>query len=142
MNSSPTIFNLSLSPANSKALAERPYCFVSKHLLPKLNIKIDSLFLVGPFIDYFRWRSDYYEEFDSFQAKPYLWNIIKKLANHIEVFQSTNDVIPVAEGQLIANSLDAQIHIVKNAGHFNTYTYKRFVKFPLLLKNIKKHLNI
>ena len=115
-------------------------CTFAYHLLPKLNIKIDSLFLVGPFIDYFRWRPDYYEEFDSFQAKPYLWNIIKKLANHIEVFQSTNDVIPVAEGQLIANSLDAQIHIVKNAGHFNVASDKKFVKFPLLLKQIKKSI--
>ena len=72
-------------------------CTFIYHLLPKFNIKINSLFLVGPFIDYFRWQTDRYKKFDSFQARPYQWNIIKKLANHIEVFQSSNDVIPVSE---------------------------------------------
>jgi len=47
-------------------------------------------------------------------------------------------VIPVSEGQFIADCLHSKITIVKNAGHFNVATYKRYIKFPLLLKHIKK----
>lgn len=109
----------------------------SYHLLPRFKTKISALFLVGPFIDFFRWKPDYYEEFDSFQAKPYCWNEIKKLSSYIEVFQSTDDVLPVAEGELIANNLHAKLTIVKNAGHFNVATYKKFIKFPLLFEHVK-----
>ena len=115
-------------------------CNFILQLLPQLNIKIDSLFFVGPFIDYDQWRPDYYREYDSFQAKPYLWKKVKKLIKHIEVFQSTNDVIPISEGQFIADKLKAKINIVKNSGHFNVATYKKFREFPLLLKQIKKKL--
>ena len=112
-------------------------CTYAYLLLPEFNIKIDSLFLVGPFVDYFRWKPDYYKQFDSFQAKPYLWNQIKKLVNHIEVFQSTNDIIPVFEGQLIADNLKAKLNIVKDAGHFNVAYDKKFMKFPLLFETKK-----
>ena len=70
----------------------------------------------------------------------YLWNQIKKLVNHIEVFQSTNDIIPVFEGQLIADNLKAKLNIVKDAGHFNVAYDKKFMKFPLLFETIKKLL--
>ncbi|EKE15104.1 MAG: hypothetical protein ACD_12C00146G0004 [uncultured bacterium] len=112
-------------------------CTFTLQLLPTIGIKIKGLFLVGPPIDYDQWRPDVYIEYDSFQARPYLWKRIRQLANHIEVFQSTDDVIPISEGQFIADNLHAKINIIKNAGHFNTYTYKKFVKFPLLLKKIR-----
>lgn len=115
-------------------------CSFSLQLLPILNIKIDSMFLVGAFVDYDQWRPEVYTEYDSFQAKPYLWKKIRKMSDHIEVFQSTNDVIPVCEGKYIAYWLRAKFITVKNAGHFNIATYKRFVKFPLLLEQIKKRL--
>lgn len=115
-------------------------CTFALQLLPAFETKIDSLFLVGAPIDYDQWRPDVYTEYDSFQARPYLWKRIRQLVNHIEVFQSTNDVIPISEGQFIAYWLHAKMNIIKNAGHFNTSTYKKFVKFPLLLKIIKKYL--
>jgi predicted alpha/beta hydrolase family esterase len=115
-------------------------CTFTLHLLPEFGIKIDSLFLVGAPVDYDQWRPDVYSEYDPFQAKPYLWKRIRQLVKHIEVFQSTNDDIPVSEGLFIADKLKATINIVKNAGHFNTYTYKKFVKFPLLLKKIKDQI--
>lgn len=113
-------------------------CSFAFQLLPVLNIKINSLFLVGPFVDYDQWRPETYSEYDSFQAKPYLWKKIRKLSKYIEVFQSTNDAIPVCEGEFVAYWLHAKLTIVKNAGHFNIATYKRFMKFPLLLEHIKK----
>lgn len=115
-------------------------CTFTLQLLPAFGIKIDNLFLVGALIDYDLWRQDVYTEYDSFQAKPYLWKRIRQLTNYIEVFQSTNDVIPISEGQFISDKLHAKINIIKNAGHFNTATYKKFVKFPLLLKNIRNVL--
>ena len=113
----------------------------SLQLLPTLGIKIDGLFLVGPVIDYDRWRQDIYSEYDSFQSKPYLWKRIRQLVNYVEIFQSTNDNIPVSEGQFIADNLHAKINIVQNAGHFNTDTYKKFKEFPLLLEKIKLRIN-
>ncbi|MCX6800516.1 MAG: virulence RhuM family protein, partial [Candidatus Falkowbacteria bacterium] len=109
-------------------------CSFVFQLLPILGIKIDSLFLVGAFVDYDQWRPEFYKEYDSFQAKPYLWKNIRRLVKHIEVFQSTNDVIPVCEGQFIAHWLKAKINIFKNAGHFNIASYKRYKEFPELLE--------
>ncbi len=115
-------------------------CSFIFQLLPILEIKIDSLFLVGAFVDYDQWRPDVYDEYDSFQAKPYLWKRLRQLAGQIEVFQSTNDVIPISEGQFIADWLKAKIHIIKNAGHFNIATYKKFKTFPFLLQRTKLRL--
>lgn len=112
-------------------------CSFAFQLLPILGIKINSLFLVGPFVDYDQWRPDVYKEYDSFQARPYLWKRLRQLIGHTEVFQSTNDVIPVSEGQFIADNLKAKITIVENAGHFNVATYKEYIRFPLLLEHIK-----
>lgn len=115
-------------------------CSFTYQLLPILNIKIDSLFLVGGFVDYDQWRPEVYSEYDSFQARPYLWKRIRQLVKYIEFFQSTNDVIPISEGQFQADWLKAKMIIVKNAGHFNVASNKEYVKFPLLLKKIKSVL--
>lgn len=115
-------------------------CTFTYHLLPALGIKIDRIFLVGAFVDYDQWRPNVYTEYDSFQARPYLWKRVRELFNYAEVYQSTNDVIPISEGQFVADSLKANTIIVKNAGHFNVATYKHYVKFPLLLEHIKRIL--
>ena len=127
---------------NSKTIfiAHSRGCNFVIQLLPRLNLKIDSLFFVGPFFDYDQWRPTFYKDYDSFQAEPYLWKYVRKLTNYIEIFQSTNDVITLSEGQFVADKLNAKINIIKNAGHFNSATDKKFKKFPLLLNNIKKYL--
>ncbi|MFA6017049.1 MAG: alpha/beta hydrolase [Patescibacteria group bacterium] len=125
---------------NSIIIAHSRGCSFAFQLLPTLGIKINGLFLVGPFIDYDQWRPNVYSKYDSFQAKPYLWKRIRQLVKYTEVFQSTNDVIPVSEGQFIADWLHAKMNVVKNAGHFNTSYHKKFTKFPLLLSSIKKFI--
>lgn len=112
-------------------------CSFTFQLLPMLGVKVNSLFLVGPFVDYDQWRPDVYKEYDSFQARPYLWKRLRQLIGHTEVFQSTNDVIPVSEGKLIADWLKGSIRLFKDAGHFNVATYPRFVQFPELLDRVK-----
>lgn len=111
-------------------------CTFTLQLLPAFGIKIAGLFLVGAPIDYDQWRPDVYTEYDSFQARPYLWKRIRQLTNYIEVFQSTDDVIPISEGQFISDKLHSKINIIKNAGHFNFASNKKFKEFPLLLKTI------
>lgn len=115
-------------------------CSFAFQMLPFFEIKINSLFLVGAFVDYDQWRPDVYPDYDSFQAKPYLWKRIRQLAKHVEIYQSTNDVIPISEGNFVADWLKAKFIVVKNAGHFNVAYDKKYVKFPLLLKNIKNYL--
>lgn len=115
-------------------------CSFLYQLIPILNKKIHSLFLVGGFVDYDQWRPEVYSKYDSFQSRPYLWKRIRKLVNYIEFFQSTNDVIPISEGQFQADWLHAKMTLVKNSGHFNVATYKHFTKFPLLLEHIKTRL--
>lgn len=111
-------------------------CVFCYHLLPTFKTSIDATFLVGPW-DTFQWGD---VKLESFHSRPFEWDSICNKSKHIEVFQSTNDVIPVSEGQRIAANLHAKINIVRNAGHFNIATYKRFAKFPLLLEHIKKRL--
>lgn len=65
---------------------------------------------------------------------------MKKGAKYIEVFQSTNDEIPVSEGKQIAQNLNAELILVENAGHFNVATDPKFKEFDLLLDRIKKVL--
>ena len=115
-------------------------CSFCLQLLPVLNMKINSMFFVGPFIDYDQWRPEVYTEYDSFQAKPYLWKKVRKLVDHIEIFQSTDDVIPVCEGQFIAYWLHAEFILVKNAKHFNVAEDPSYDHFPLLLDRIKNRL--
>jgi predicted alpha/beta hydrolase family esterase len=109
------------------------------NFLMKLKKPVSSVFLVAPWIK-FIWYPKGWKKIDSFHKKPFDWKKIKNGANYFEVFQSTNDVIPVSEGQFIADKLQAKINIIKNAGHFNTYTYKKFIKFPFLLEKVKSRL--
>ncbi len=95
-------------------------------------------FLVAPWIN-FIWYPKGWKKIDSFHKKPFDWNKIKRGAKYFEVFQSNNDPvrIPVDEGKKITKNLNAKLIIVKNAGHFNVASDKKFVKFPLLLENVK-----
>jgi uncharacterized protein len=115
-------------------------CSFLFQLLPRLNIKIDRLYLIGPFIDYDQWRPEVYIEYDSFQSQPYLWKKIRTLVNKIDVYQSTNDVIPISEGQFISDCLRANMHLIKNAGHFNVANNPKYIQFELLLSDINTHL--
>lgn len=126
---------------DSVIIAHSRGCSFAFQALPIYKVKIDCLFLVGPFVDYDQWRPDIYIKYDSFQARPYLWKRLRQLVGYTEIFQSTNDVIPVSEGQFIADWLHAKINIIKNAGHFNTSYNKKFVKFPLLLKRVSDYIN-
>lgn len=111
-------------------------CVFTYHYLAKIEFPITATFLVAPWIN-FIWYPKGWKKTDSFHKKPFDWIKIKKGSKYFEVYQSTNDDTPVSEGKEIAKNLKAKLIVVKNAGHFNVAGDKRFVEFPLLLKNVE-----
>jgi len=113
------------------------FCY---HLLPTLTKQIDSVFLVGGWLNY-HWTPKGSLMITSFHQRPFYWDKIKKSALYKEVYQSSNDPdIPIWEGRDVAKKIGAKCILVKNAGHFNVAIDPTFTKFPLLLANIKKRL--
>ena len=111
-------------------------CIFIMHALVDLGIQeIYGLFLVAPWIQY-RWYESAEDQVDSFHFNPINWSTLKKIAKHIVIFQSTNDVIPVEEGEGIATMLKASLELVENAGHLNASA--GYTTFPLLLSKISE----
>ena len=108
---------------------------ISETKIPKIKSSISATFLIAPCINYI-WYPNY-KKIDSFHEVPFNWEKTRQGSRYFEVYQSTNDEIPVSEGKQITKNLNAKLIVIKNSGHFNTYTYKKFVKFPLLLKSVK-----
>lgn len=111
-------------------------CVFTYQYLAKINPSISATFLIAPWIN-FLWYPKNNKKIDSFHKIPFDWKQIKKGSRYFEIYQSTNDDTPVSEGKEIAKNLNAKLVIVKNAGHFNVGTDKKFVKFPLLLKSVE-----
>lgn len=111
-------------------------CVFSYRILER-QIPLHAAFLVAPWITY-RWYPKGWTKIDSFHKDPFDWERMKKGAGHIEVFQSTNDEIPVEEGEEVAKNLGAEFILVKDAGHFNVATDSKFKEFKLLLEHIKR----
>lgn len=111
-------------------------CVFIYHLLASLQKPIMATFFVGPWIKYL-WYPAGWTKIDSFHSMPFNWDKMRKNCQYFEVFQSTNDEIAVSEGNKLAKNLKAKLNIVKNAGHFDTFTSKEYTKFPLLLKRLK-----
>lgn len=111
-------------------------CVFTYHYLARIKFSISATFLIAPWIN-FIWYPKNNKKIDSFHKVPFDWKKIKQGSRYFEVHQSTNDDTPVSEGKKIAKNLKAKLIVVKNAGHFNVGTDKKFVKFPLILKNIQ-----
>lgn len=112
-------------------------CLFTYRILEQ-QIPLYAAFLVAPWIT--KYLSKGWTRDNSSQKDPFDWEKMKKGAGHIEVFQSTNDEIPVAEGKEVAKNLGAEFILVKDAGHFNVATDPKFREFDLLLERIKKIL--
>jgi predicted alpha/beta hydrolase family esterase len=111
-------------------------CIFTYHYLAKIKPSISATFLVAPWIN-FLWYPKNNKKVDSFHKVQFDWKQIKKGSRYFEIYQSTNDDTPVSEGKEIAKNLNAKLIIVKNAGHFNVASSKKFVEFSLLLKNVE-----
>jgi predicted alpha/beta hydrolase family esterase len=122
---------------NTILIAHSRGCVFCYHLLPTFTNQITATFLVGHWIHYIWYNNS---TNDSFHSQPFEWGKIKQKSKTIDIYQSTNDEIPVNHGKELAQKLDAKLHIFKDSGHFNTYTYPRFSQFPELLDDIKTKL--
>ena len=111
-------------------------CVFTYSYLSKIRSSVSATFLVAPWMN-FLWYPKKNKKVDSFHVTPFDWKKIKKGSRYFEIYQSTNDDTPVSEGEEIAKKLNASLIVVKNAGHFNVGTDKKFVKFPLLLKSVE-----
>ena len=114
-------------------------CIFTYRFLENLTVPVSAVFLVAPWINFF-WYPKGYTGIDSFHATPFNWQKIKSGSRYFEIYQSTNDDTPIAEGREIAEKLGGKLIIVKNAGHFNTTYDPKYKKFDLLLQNIKRVL--
>jgi len=110
-------------------------CVFTYQYLAKINPSISATFLIAPWIN-FLWYPKNNKKIDSFHKIPFDWKQIKKGSRYFEIYQSTNDDTPVSEGKEIAKKLEAKLVIVKNAGHFNFSSDKKFKEFPTLLKSV------
>lgn len=107
------------------------------NVLEKLREPIKAAFLVASYCELPN-DNMWYKSVKTF-LKPFDWRAIKKNCGKFFVFHSDNDPYFKLElGEGLAKNLDAQLIIVKNAGHFNAAS--GYTKFPLLLEKIKKEL--
>ena len=108
------------------------------NFLEKLDKPIKAAFFVSGFVGLLG-----NHEFDNinktFVDKKFDWQKIKQNCKKFYVFHSDNDpYVPLKKAEELAKNLDANLILVKNAGHFNEKA--GYTKFELLLENIKKEL--
>ena|SRR3989338_440592 len=78
-----------------------------------------------------------YEELNSFFEKPLDYEKIKKAARRFIAIHSDNDrYVPIKNGELLRNKLNAELIIVKNAGHLNEGG--GYIELPIVLEKLKE----
>lgn len=112
-------------------------CVFTYHVLAKLASPIKATFFVAPWVN-FLWYPKGWKGVDSFHETLFDWDKIKKGSKYFEVYQSTNDIVPMREGEQLAKNVGAKLVIVENAGHFNTEA--GYTTFPNLFEKIKQIL--
>jgi len=104
------------------------------NLLMDYDIEINSLYGVGGFIDYI-----FYPKpeggLDTFFARPFDFERIKKRCKHFVDYESNNDpYIPIEMAKKIEKELNSRIVIIPDAKHFRDVDgYK---EFPELLEDL------
>lgn len=89
------------------------------NLLTDFEFKIETLYMIGGFIEYF-WYPKKNGQIDTFFAKPFDIKKIKEQCKKFVVYQSNNDeYIPVEHGKKIAKTFNARYEFVEHAGHFS-----------------------
>ena len=106
------------------------------NLLTKFEYQIDTLYMIGGFIDYL-WIPKAIP--DTFFVTPFDIQKIKRQCSKFVSFHSDNDeYIPVEHFEKVINTFDARPLFVKGAGHFTAKL--GYTQFPELLADIKKDI--
>ena len=121
---------------NSVLIGHSLGCLFILNLLEKLDIRIRAAFLVAGFTGFI--GNEYFDTINkTFIEKNFDWEKIRKNCKCFFVYGSDNDhYIPLPMGEELAEKLNAELKIIKNAGHFNEKS--GYTKFEILLNDIKK----
>ena len=123
---------------NSILVGHSMGCALILRKLELMKKKVKVVFLVGGFTKDL-WNGKYGSIIDTFFYKGFDWQKIKDSARKFMIYQSSNDpLVSVSMGKEMAEKLEGDLIMVKNAGHFNEES--GFTKFNLLLERIKKEL--
>ncbi len=106
------------------------------NILENINFQIKSSFLISGFIELLN-NPEFDEINKTFINKNFNFTKIKNNCNKFFIYHSDNDpYVNIDKAKNLAQKLNEEIVIVKNAGHFNTSS--GYNKFELLLENIKE----
>lgn len=101
------------------------------NLLTDFDYKIDSLYMVGGFVEWL-WEE---EEGNTFFSRPFNYTKIRTQCKRFVNYQSDNDPwVPKEHGKSINNLLNSEYKLIKGAGHFNTQS--GYTKFEVLLNDV------
>ena len=106
--------------------------------LERSSKKIKSAYLIAGFIGFL--NNKHFDDLNgSFTNKDFNWDKIMKNCSKFYIISSDNDpYVPLAKGKELANKLDSNLILIKNAGHINSDS--GFIKFDFLLDKISKKL--
>ena len=78
------------------------------------------------------------EKLSGYFNRPWKWEVIKKNAEKIVQFASTDDpYIPIEEARFIHKNLDSEYHEFNDQGHFGSDTNKK--EFPEIIDIISRY---
>lgn len=107
-------------------------------VLENLNHRIKAAFFVSGFVGLLN-SLEFNELNKTFVVKSFDWNKIKNNCKKFYVINSDNDpYVPIEKGKELAENLDTELIILKNAGHINQEF--GYTKLDFLLEKIKNEL--
>jgi len=107
-------------------------------VLENLNHPIKAAFFVAGFTELLD-NLEFDELNKTFVLKNFDWTKIKNNCHKFYVINSDNDpYVPLEKGQALADNLNTELIILKNAGHINEEA--GYTEFSFLLDKIKKEL--
>lgn len=109
-------------------------------ILSQIDIKIKASYFVSPFLDLL--GNDAFDTINqSFVKNPKInFDKINQNCKKFYIYHSDNDpYVPLKKAQEVADLVNSEINIIKNAGHFNSQS--GYDEFEKLLEDIKKELD-
>ncbi len=114
-------------------------CAFALNLIQRLNVKIGACFLIAGFIEEIEDKS-FTPLIHTFYEDGFDWHKINKNSTKYFVYGSDNDrYVSLKNVKNMADKLHIRVMVVKGAVHFTASS--GYNEFPLLLHDIKKHLN-
>jgi len=127
-----------------ETLVDKETIFIGHSLGPAFILSIlekrpcKACFFVSGFLGLLG-NSEFDELNKTFTTKEFDWDKIKQNCKKFFVFNSDNDpFIPIERGKQLADKLNTELIIIKNAGHINAEA--GYTKFPQLLEVLSESI--